>query len=333
MRRFFDATVQTNADDLPATIYYAFKQREVSAGGGLASTGWETMLNGLVAAGFQVTGTWPTRTERTGRLRDTGSNALASSVVLVCRVRRADAPIATRRKFIDELRRELPAALQWLQQGNVAPVDLAQAAIGPGMAVFSRFRRVLEADDGEMTVRSALELINQELDQILSEQDANFDGDTRWAIAWFEQYAMNPGPFGLAETLSKAKNTGLNALMQAGIVESKGGRVRLLDRAELDGAWTPTHAHRLTVWEVTQRLIGALDSGGEQSAAAILRHGGGLAEAARDLAYRLYNVCERKKWAKEALAYNALVVAWPEIKKLAAEAPSGQQSLEMDEWR
>jgi putative DNA methylase len=224
----------------------------------------------------------------------------------------------------------LPLALRRLQQGNIAPVDLAQAAIGPGMGVFSRYAKVLEADGSAMTVRTALGLINQVLDETLAEQEADFDRETRWALAWFEQHGMNPGPFGVAETLSKAKNTAVNGLVAAGIIASRAGKVRLLDRVELPLGWSPATDRRLTVWEVTQHLIRALEVGGEAKAAELLRRvGGGLGETARELAYRLYSLCERKKWPKEALAYNALVVAWPEIARLAAEksVEVGQQAL------
>jgi putative DNA methylase len=249
-----------------------------------------------------------------------GTNALASSIALVCRPRSETAGLATRKDFLTALKAELPDALRHLQQGNIAPVDLAQAAIGPGMAVFSRYSKVVEADGSAMSVRTALGLINQVLDETLAEQEADFDGDTRWAVAWFDQFGMNPGAFGVAETLSKAKNTAINGLVAAGILESKGGKVRLLDRAELPDAWNPTADARLTVWELAQHLIRALESGGEYEAADLLRRIGGLGDTARELAYRLYVICERKKWAKEALAYNALVVAWPEISRLAAAA-------------
>lgn len=219
-----------------------------------------------------------------------------------------------------------------LQHGNIAPVDLAQASIGPGMAVFSRYAKVVEADGSSMSVRAALTLINFALDEILAEQEGEFDGSTRWAIAWFEQYSMNPGPFGTAETLSRAKNTAVNGLVEDGIIESKAGKVRLLDRDELAPDWSPATDTRLTIWEITQHLIRTLLDRDEEHAAALLRQVGGLGEAAKDLAYRLYSICERKKWAKEALAYNALVVAWPEIARLAsAPAPSGgpaQQTFE-----
>jgi putative DNA methylase len=277
-----------------------------------------------------VTGTWPMRTELSSRMLSSGTNALASSIVLVCRSRAAGAPLATRRQLLAALNAELPTALRRLQQGNIAPVDLAQAAIGPGMGVFSRYAKVLEADGSAMTVRAALGLINQVLDETLTEQEADFDPETRWALAWFEQHGMNPGPFGVAETLSKAKNTAVNGLVTAGVITSRAGKVRLLDRDELSVGWNPATDRRLTVWETTQHLIRALDTGGESKAAELVRQvGGGLGETARELAYRLYSLCERKKWPKEALAYNALVVSWSEIMRLAAERSvvAGQQAL------
>jgi putative DNA methylase len=264
-------------------------------------------------------------------MRGQASNALASSIVLVCRPRVGGAPFATHRDLLAALKAELPTALRRLQQGSIAPVDLAQAAIGPGMGIVSRYSKVVEADGRPMTVRTALGLINQVLDETLAEQESDFDAETRWALAWFEQHRMNPGSYGVAETLSKAKNTAVNGLMTAGIVASRAGKVRLLDRDELPLGWNPETDRRLTVWEVTQHLIGALDTRGEAKAAELLHQiGGGLGETARELAYRLYMLCERKKWAKEALAYNALVVSWPEINRLAAEGPmeaSGQQTL------
>lgn len=320
--------------DYPLPVFYAFKQAEADESAeeedGQAampvSTGWETMLEGLLKARFAITGTWPVRTERGARSVSLGTNALASSVVLVCRPRAADAPLATRREFINALKAELPAALKNLQRGNIAPVDLAQAAIGPGMAAFSRYSKVIEADGSPMTVRTALGLINQALDEVLAEQEGEFDSDTRWAVAWFEQFGMNEGPYGVAETLSKAKNTAVSGLQDAGILVSKAGKVRLLGHSELDENWDPSTAGRLTVWEVTHQLIRALEKNGEAGATALLRKVGALGETARDLAYRLYGVCERKKWSQEGLAYNSLVIAWPEIVKLArAERPAATQ--------
>lgn len=307
----------------PTTVFYAFKQAE-SEGEITASTGWETMLEGLVSAGFAIDGTWPMRTERDQGLK-TGANVLASSVVLACRPRTDDAPLATRKEFLAAVKDELPKALKLLQHGNIAPVDLAQAAIGPGMAVFTRHSRVVEADGSDMTVRTALALINQVLDETLAEQEADFDADTRWALAWFEQHGHDEGPFGVAETLSKAKNTAVSGLVEAGILESSAGKVRLLDRSELSDDWDPVTDERRTVWEVSQYLIRALESGGEVQAADLLRKVGGLGETARELAYRLYQICEKKRWATEALSYNALVVAWPELARLATATKAPTQ--------
>jgi putative DNA methylase len=318
----------------PLSIFYAFKQSEndedddgtpsdeVNSAVKRASTGWETMLEGLVDGGFTITGTWPMRTELVGNLKRHMS-VLASSIVLVCRPRPEDARAATRREFINTLKAEMPGALRRLQQGNIAPVDLAQAAIGPGMAVFSRYSKVVESDGSPMRVRTALQIINQELDAVLAEQEGEFDGDTRWAIAWFDQYGVNEGPYGVAETLSKAKNTSVEGMVEAGIVVARSGKVRLLSRDELPADWDPGRDRRVTVWEVAQHLVHALDKRGEGGAAALLAQLGGEGEIARDLAYRLYTTCERKGWAQEALAYNSLVVAWPEIRRLAAEAQRG----------
>jgi putative DNA methylase len=325
----FERMRESQAADFPMSVIYAFKQAEEAEATGVASTGWETMLAGLLAAGLSVHGTWPLRSEAGNRMLARGTNALASSIALVCRPRPATAALATRKDLLAELKAELPDALRHLQQGSIAPVDLAQAAIGPGMAVFSRYSKVVEADGSAMSVRTALGLINQVLDETLAEQEADFDGDTRWAVAWFEQHGMNPGPFGVAETLSKAKNTAINALVTAGILESKAGKVRLLDRAELPQEWDPAADARLTMWELSQHLIRALEDGGEVAAADLLRRVGGLGETARELAYRLYVICERKRWAKEALAYNALVVAWPEIARLASSATPAPAQQEM----
>lgn len=316
----------------PLVIFYAFKQMEGTleedGGDGTshlpASTGWETMLEGLLKAGFTITGTWPSRTERDQGLKS-GMNVLASSIVLVCRPRPEEAKAATQREFLTALKRELPTALKMLQHGNVAPVDLAQASIGPGMAVFSRFSRVVESDGKSMRVRTALQLINQTLDEVLTEQEGEYDADTRFAIAWFEQHAHDDGLFGQADVLARAKNCAVAGLVEAGIVASRGGKVRLLRRDELAVDWDPTTDTRLTIWEVTQQLIRAIDQGGEMAAATLLRRVGERGEAARDLAYRLYTTCERKGWAQEALAYNSLVVAWPQLTQRAGEPVEGEQ--------
>lgn len=309
----------------PFTVYYAFKQAEAEKKGksdeSVASTGWETMLEGLIKSGFSICGTWPMRTELTTSLKKT-IGALASSIVLVCRPRPTDAPKTTRRQFLTELKRQLPKALKTLQQGNIAPVDLAQASIGPGMAVFSQYAAVLENDGSPMRVRTALQLINQILDEYLTEQEGAFDSDTRWALTWFEQYQFNPGQYGDAETLSKAKNTSVSGMVDAGILEAKGGKVRLLKREELKSDWNPNSDSRMPDWEVTQYLIHELDQKGEMGAAEMLAKLGERGEIARDLAYRLYSLCDRKGWAAEGIAYNSLVISWPEITRLASEFQS-----------
>ncbi|MFN3189124.1 MAG: DUF1156 domain-containing protein [Aureliella sp.] len=311
----------------PLTIYYAFKQAETTTsenGQQTASTGWETMLTGVIGASFSITGTWPLRTELSNRMVGTGSNALASSIVLVCRPRDADSQLVTRRDFANALRKELPEAIKHLQSGNVAPVDLAQASIGPGMAVFSRYRQVANTDGSPMTVREALQLINQVLDESLAEQESDFDLETRFALRWFDQYAMKEGPYGDAETLATAMAVSVSGIVQAGIAKSGGGKVRLLTRDELDDDWDPVTDARLTMWEVTQHLIRRLAKDGETGAATLLARltehkGSEYVESVRELSYRLYQTCERAKRAEEARAYNGLVVAWPEIAKLARE--------------
>jgi len=310
---------------VPVTVYYAFKQAESDDDNddgsiAVASTGWETMLEGLLASGFAIDGTWPMRSELANRMRSLGSNALASSIVLVCRSRAADAGITTRKDFVASLKRELPEALRTLQHGNIAPVDLAQSAIGPGMAVFSRYARVLEPDGSAMRVRTALGLINAVLDEILAEQEGEFDPDTRWAIAWYEQHGMKDAEYGVAETLSKAKNTSVGGLVEAGIVAAARGRVRLLARDEYDADWDPARDRRVPAWEATQRLVRVLLADGEAAAGELLGRLGGLGDTARDLAYRLYGVAERKGWTEEARAYNALVVAWTDLSRGAEAA-------------
>ena len=301
----------------PVTIYYAFKQAERRKSSGIASTGWETFLEAVITAGFGITGTWPMRTELGNRLIGMGANALASSVVLVCRKRSEDAPVTTRRDFIGALKEELPPALARLQRGNIAPVDLAQAAIGPGMAVYTRYAKVLDGSGNRISVGDALALINETLDEILAEQEGDFDADSRWALAWFDQYGFDEGDYGRAETLSKAKNTSVSGMVEAGVVHSRAGRVRLLRPDELPGDWDPAQDSRLTTWEMVHHLIRVLAHGGESAAADLVRKLGGFGEVARELCYRLYTACERKKRASEALAYNGLVQSWPEISRLA----------------
>jgi putative DNA methylase len=336
----------------PVTIYYAFKQQEVreaqraaGATGELgdpdlpsslrsapSSTGWETFLEAVIQAGFAVTGTWPMRTELGNRILSQGTNALASSIVLVCRPRPADAPIATRREFINALKAELPTALAVLQHANIAPVDLAQAAVGPGMAIYTRYARVVDTQGNSVRVREALTLINQVLEEVLAEQEGDFDADTRWALAWFEQHGFAEGAFGVAETLSKAKNTSVEGLVAAGMVEAKRGTVRLLRPAELPATWDPASDSRVTHWEALHHLIRVLETGGEMAAAALAAKLGSRADVARELAYRLYTICERNKRPDEAFAYNALVQSWSEIARLALaerQPHATQQPMEL----
>jgi putative DNA methylase len=313
--RAFAQMRKVQVPDYPLTVYYAFKQSESELDDDTsASTGWETMLSGLLRSGFQVTATWPMRSELSNRMIASGTNALASCIVLSCRPRPDAAPITTRKDFLANLKKELPRALRNLQKGNVAPVDMAQAAIGPGMGVFSRYTKVLEANGESMSVRTALGLINQTLDEVLSEQESDFDPDTRWALQWFEQFQFNEGLFGQAETLASAKAVSIQGLQEAGILLARAGKVRLLTRDELDQAWDPTTDGRLTIWEITQHLIKTLETRGETDAARLKAKLGGAAEAARELAYRLYSLCERKGWAQEAGAYNNLVVRWPDLR-------------------
>jgi len=315
----------------PVTIYYAFKQSESDGVDGTASTGWETFIDAVIRAGFAISGTWPMRTELENRLIGRGANALASSIILVCRRRAADASTATRREFVTALKAELPVALAHLQRGNIAPVDLQMAAIGPGMAVYSRYSRVLDAEGGILRVGQALTLIFQTLDEALAEQEGDFDADSRWALVWFEQSGFAEGDYGVAEQLSKSKNTSVAGMVEAGILESKRGKARLLRPEELPADWDPATDPRLTAWEIVHHLIRVLASGGEGAAAELVAKLGAKAEIARELAYRLYTLCERKKRAAEALAYNGLVQSWPEIARLAtAERTPASPQVELE---
>jgi len=305
----------------PVTIYYAFKQSETETGTGTASTGWETFLDAVIKAGFGISGTWPMRSELATRNIGRGTNALASSIVLVCRKRASDAVAATRREFVAALKAELPAATRHLREGSIAPVDLAQAAIGPGMAVYTRYAQVLDAEGKRVPVRDALALINQTLDETLAEQEGDFDADSRFALAWFEQYGFVEGEFGVADVLARAKNTSVDGMRDAGVLQSKRGKVRLLKSDELPEDWDPERDSRLTAWETVHHLIRVLAADGEEGAARLMKKLGARAETARDLAYRLYVLSERKKRSADALAYNALVQSWPEIVRLAQQTP------------
>jgi putative DNA methylase len=314
----------------PVTIYYAFKQSETRASQGTASTGWETFLSAVVAAGFAITGTWPIRTENDSRLRGQASNALATSVVLVCQRRLGSLPTLSRNDFRRKLRHDLPKALKELERANIAPVDVAQAAIGPGMAIYSSAKAVLNPDDSPMSVREALIEINAALDEYLSCDDGSLDTDSRFALTFFESFGYVERDFGDAEGLAKARNLSVDGVARAGILRSVAGKVQLLQRSELPEDWDPTKDKRLCVWEATQQLIKRLETG-EQAAAALLSQlkeipgHGDLPANCRALSYRLYNHCEKTKQADEARAYNGLVIAWPELEKLAAVAASPVQ--------
>ena len=308
--------------DGPVTIFYAFKQADTSEGSGTSSTGWETFLEAVHRAGLQLTGTWPMRTERQGRMRGNASNALASSIVLVCRKRSSDASTISRREFLRELNAVLPEALDEMTKGSgddrspVAPVDLSQAIIGPGMAVFSKYAAVLEADGSPMGVRTALQLINR----FLAEDD--FDPDTQFCLRWFEQHAWSEGAYGDADTLSRGKGTSVDGMKVAGILYSGGGKVRLLKWAEYPSDWDPKADTRLPVWEALHQLIRALKQGGESASGVLLAALGGKAEAVRQLAYRLYTLCERLGLAEDARAYNELITSWTGIESAASIVPT-----------
>ena len=318
-------------EDVPVTIYYAFKQSEtekVNDSDATASTGWETMLAAIIRAGFSITGTWPMRTEMANRNIASGANALASSIVLVCRKREPDAPMATRRDFVAALKRELRPALDKLRTSNIAPVDLAQSAIGPGIGVYSRFSKVLEADGSPMSVRSALQIINQELDLYFSDQDSDIDRESRFCVEPFTQCAFNEIRFGEADVLARAKNTSIDALVERGALSASKGVVRLLGRDELKEIPEPGFC-----WLFTQQLVRAMETGGVEACAKMLPNfGDSQTESAKALAYRLYTIAERKGWNAEAYAYNTLVTAWPEIQERVAlleAAPSEQLSFDV----
>lgn len=322
-KRVFSVLKQAMDDRFPMSIYYAFKQEEVedesdddeesNSNDITLTTGWETILEAVIQSGFQITATWPLRASQQWRLRAMGSNALASYIVMVCRKRDDNAPSITRRQYIQELKRELPNALEVLQRSNLAPVDLAQAALGPGMGIYSKYTEILEQDGSKMRVRTALTLINKALDEILTEQEGDFDAETRWALAWFEQNEFAAGEFGDANALALAKNTAVNALVHSGVVKSGAGKVQLIPRSELSPTWDPTADNRVVIWEITQHLIKQLQEHGEMGAAKLYKKLGPTADIARELAYHLFTICEKKGWAQEAQAYNSLVLSWNQI--------------------
>jgi putative DNA methylase len=312
----------------PVTIYYAFKASETEDGEGTSSSGWETFLQAVIDSGFSITGTWPMRTEMAARRMAVGNNALASSVVLVCKRKEAAAPTVSRREFLRELNATLPEALAEMTRGGVnspvAPVDLSQAIIGPGMAIFSQYAAVLEADGTPMRVKTALQLINR----FLAEDD--FDHDTQFCLHWFEQHGWATGTYGEADVLARAKGTSVNGLQEAGVVESSRGELRLLRWQELPADWSPESDNRTPVWEALHQLIRALNQEGESAAGALLARMPARAEPVRALVYRLYTLCERKGWAEEARAYNELVSAWSGIEQASAEAGIKGSQAQLD---
>ena len=319
MSKVITNIARQSSSDYPATIYYAFKQSEI-AQEGISSTGWATFLQAVIETGYAVVGTWPIRTEMRTRQVAMGTNALANSVVLVCRKREDSAEIISRAEFIGALKRELPSAIEELQKANISPADMPQSAIGPGMGIFSRCKAVLEADDSPMTVKTALQLINRELDEYLGGIEGEFDADTRFAITWFEQNGLAAGDYGTANSIATARGISVDSVKHAGIVESAAGKVRILKRDEIDSDWDPTADTHLTVWECCQHLIRELEQGGELAAALLLRKiGPAHADAAKDLAYCLYDICANKRRnAGEAASYNGLIAVWSELTRQAA---------------
>lgn len=335
-RKTFTALRENLDARYPLTVYYAFKQEDEEEGGSDSdggesggvdlTTGWETLLEALISSGFTITATWPVRASQKWRQVSMGTNSLASYIVLACRPRPADAPRVGRNAFVAELKRELPPALRHLQQGNVAPVDFAQAAIGPGMAVFSRYAAVLESSGKAMSVRTVLGLINGLKDELLGESVEELDKDTRWAVTWCDEMGFEWGEAGQANLLANAHATAVNGLQSAGIVEVKGNQVRLFRAEELPADWDPREDTRLTVWEMTHHLLRVYyhEKKGDEATAVLLRKLGAKADVARDLAYKLFTLSEKRKRSADAQGYNALVLGWPELAQLVQGIPAEQ---------
>ena len=322
--------------DYPMTVYYAFKQSETNAAG-RTSTGWSTILEGMIRSGWTITATWPMRSELGNRMVASGTNALASSIVLVLRPRPEDAPMTDRRSLMRELRRTLPEAVETLRSGGIAPVDLAQAAIGPGMSVFSRYSRVISPDGTDMSVSEALTQINAVLDEVLGEQEDDLDPDTRWCLTWFDAHGFTEGPYGEAETLASARNASIDALKRSGVITSGGGRVGLISPEDLPDDYDPRTDDRISHWEVVLHLARALDRRGIDEAGRLLSAAAerGLgADILQSLAYRLYSLAEKHGWTEAGLLFNALGGSWPEIAAAARTAestgPDIQTALDLD---
>ena len=318
----------------PVTIYYAFKQSDTGEQG-TASSGWDTFLEAVIQSGLEIAGTWPVRTEKEGRAVGNGANALASSVVLVCNRRAEGVGSVSRREFQRELRRSMPEALEAMIGGEegvspIAPVDLAQSAIGPGMAIFSKYDSVVESDGSRMSVHDALIIINRAITEYLNPDSGNFDEDTLFCDDWFSQYGWSEGSFGEADTLARAKGTSVDGVKDAGVVESGGGKVRLLKWEEYPQDWDPKNDNRTPVWEACHQLIRALNQQGEVNAGALLARMPERGEQIRQLAYHLYTLCERKGWAEEARAYNELIGSWHSIIAAFHEIGHKDEQLGMD---
>jgi putative DNA methylase len=338
-RRVFANARATALGDFPITVWYAFKQSDTDDSGE-ASTGWETLLEGMIQSGWEITSTWPNRSEMGNRMIASGKNALASSIVLSLRPRSGEAPAIDRRSFIATLEAELPSALRKLQQGQIAPVDLPQAAIGPGMAVFSRYSKVMEPDGTSMTVRSALVRINEILDQVLNEQEGDFDSPSRFAIAWYRQHGYGIGSFGDANNLANARNTTVDTMDRDGILTSRAGKVQLIKPADLSWDYDPVTDTHTSNWEALHHLIKVLERDGIAPAgdflqAALSRADGAVdADLVKELAHLLFRVAEGNGSTKDALSFNSLVTSWPEILEVARSANKPNQpqgAFEFDE--
>ena len=332
MESIFNRTASQARVGYPATIYYAFRQSEVD-GEGVASKDWATFLEAMIQAGYEINATWPIRTEDTGKLKKS-KNVLATSVVMSCRLRGEDAQTVPRNEFLRILKRELPEAMREMQRVNIAPVNMPQASIGPGIGIFSRYEAVLESDDSHMSVRSALQIINHTLDEFLAEQEGEFDPDTRFSLTWYTQNGYDKGRFGDTDNLARARGISVDSVKHAGIVESSAGNVRILKRDGLLDDWEPSTDTHLTIWECCQYLVRALENEGEGAAALLIKKlGSDKAEAVKDLAYCLYDICSNKRSdAKEATAYNALITVWTDLTSMAATIDvrgDGQTSLDL----
>jgi putative DNA methylase len=333
MTRSIHNLVELAHPAFPVSIYYAFKQSETKEAG-TASTGWETFLDAVIKAGFSIDGTWPLRTERPTGVK-TGKNVLATSIVLVCKRRPSQSETISRRDFQRQLREEMPEALETMIGGEtgqapIAPVDLAQAAIGPGMAIFSQYAAVLNQDGSPMGVHDALILINRSITDYLSPESGSFDADTQFCASWFDQYGWSTGPFGEADTLSRAKGTSVDGVREAGVVESGSGKVRLLKWREYQADWDPTTDNRTPIWEACHQMISRLNNHGESAAGELLAKMPEKGESIRQLAYHLYTLCERKGWAEDARAYNELIGSWPAIVAASHEVGHKNSQVEMD---